>query len=130
MKSSIRCAVTAAFIAFGITGAAVAQGNFPTRPIRLIVPFPPAGGTDILARTVANKLTETLGWQIVTDNRPGAGGNIGLDAAAKASPDGYTMVIGQTSNLTVNPALYGKLPYDSVRDFSPVSLVSASPSRC
>jgi tripartite-type tricarboxylate transporter receptor subunit TctC len=127
MNPFTRCAAAAAAIALGLANAAFAQGSFPSRPVRLIVPFPPAGGTDILARTVANKLTETLGWQIVVDNRPGAGGNIGLDAAAKATPDGYTMVIGQTSNLTVNPALYGKLPYDSVRDFAPVSLVSASP---
>jgi tripartite-type tricarboxylate transporter receptor subunit TctC len=126
MRRSTRYAA-AAWLVFSITGPAFAQANYPARPIRLIVPFPPGGGTDILARTVANKLTETLGWQIVVDNRPGAGGNIGLDAAAKATPDGHTMVIGQTSNLTVNPALYAKLPYDPVRDFAPVSLVSASP---
>ena len=126
MKSVTRHAA-AVFIAFALVSTAYAQENYPTRPIRLIVPFPPGGGTDILSRTVANKLTETLGWQIVVDNRPGAGGNIGLDAAAKATPDGYTMVMGQTSNLTINPSLYSKLPYDSIRDFAPVSLVSASP---
>ena len=108
-------------------GIAQAQTKYPTKPIRFIVPFPPGGGTDILARLVANKLTETLGWQIVIDNRGGAGGNIGLDAAAKAAPDGYTMVMGQTSNLAINPALYAKLPYDPVRDFTPVSLVASSP---
>src|SRR5690349_779466 len=104
--------------------AVEAQTNYPTRPIRFIVPFPPGGGTDILSRLIAAKLTERLGWQIVMDNRAGAGGNIGLDAAAKANPDGYTMVMGQTSNLTVNPSLYSKLPYDSVRDFQPVSVVA------
>jgi len=104
-----------------------AQANYPTKPVRLIVPFPPGGGTDILARLVATKLTETVGWQIVIDNRGGAGGNLGLQAAAQAAPDGYTMVIGQTSNLAINPALYNKLPYDPIRDFVPVSLVSASP---
>ena len=108
-------------------GTAFAQANYPTKPIRLIVPFPPGGGTDILSRLVANRLTETLGWQIVVDNRGGAGGNIGLQAAAQAAPDGYTMVMGQTSNLAINPSLYSKLPYDPVRDFVPVSLVSASP---
>jgi tripartite-type tricarboxylate transporter receptor subunit TctC len=108
-------------------GHAHAQANYPTKPIRFIVPFPPGGGTDILARHVANKLTEMHGWPIVIDNRGGAGGNIGLQAAAQAAPDGYTMVMGQTSNLAINPALYGKLPYDPVRDFVPVSLVSASP---
>jgi tripartite-type tricarboxylate transporter receptor subunit TctC len=113
--------------AFSATTAAFAQTNYPTRPIRFIVPFPPGGGTDILSRLVANKLTERLGWQIVVDNRAGAGGNIGLDAGAKATPDGYTMVMGQTSNLTINPSLHSKLPYDSVRDFQPVSVVASSP---
>ena len=108
-------------------GTAYAQADYPTKPIRLIVPFPPGGGTDILSRLVANRLTETLGWQIVVDNRGGAGGNIGLQAAAQAAPDGYTMVMGQTSNLAINPSLYSKLPYDPVKDFVPVSLVSASP---
>ena len=100
---------------------------FPDKPIRLIVPFPPGGGTDILARMVAHKLSEDPGWQFVFDNRPGAGGNIGLDLAAKAAPDGYTLVMGQTSNLAVNPNLYSKLPYDSLKDFMPVTLVSSMP---
>ncbi len=114
-------------IALSGVGTACAQADYPTKPIRLIVPFPPGGGTDILSRLVANKLTETLGWQIVVDNRGGAGGNIGLQAAAQSAPDGYTMVMGQTSNLAINPALYSKLPYDPIKDFVPVSLVSASP---
>src|SRR5205085_3834289 len=113
--------------ALALATQAFAQASFPTKPIRLIVPFPPGGGTDILSRLVANKLTEILGWQIVVDNRPGAGGNIGLDAGAKAAPDGYTMVMGQTSNLAINPSLHGKLPYDSLRDFAPVSVVASSP---
>jgi tripartite-type tricarboxylate transporter receptor subunit TctC len=109
-------------------GAAHAQQQpYPTKPIRMIVPFPPGGGTDILSRLVANKLSEQHGWQIVVDNRGGAGGNIGLDAAAKAAPDGYTMVMGQTSNLTINPSLHAKLPYDTLRDFTPVSVVASSP---
>ena len=108
-------------------GPVQAQANYPAKPIRFIVPFPPGGGTDILARQVGNKLTETAGWQIVIDNRSGAGGNLGLQAAAQAAPDGYTMVMGQTSNLAINPSLYSKLPYDPIRDFVPVSLVSASP---
>ena len=116
-----------ALVALTSVNAAFAQANYPSRPIRLIVPFPPGGGTDILSRLVANKLTETLGWQIVVDNRSGAGGNIGLDAGAKATPDGYTMVMGQTSNLTINPSLHAKLPYDSLRDFAPVSVVASSP---
>src|SRR5215212_7384791 len=115
------------WFASGSAGAASPASDYPVRPIRFIVPFPPGGGTDILSRLVANKLTERLGWQIVIDNRAGAGGNIGLDAGAKATPDGYTMVMGQTSNLTINPSLYGKLPYDSLRDFTPVSVVASSP---
>jgi tripartite-type tricarboxylate transporter receptor subunit TctC len=117
----------AALAAFAFANAASAQGGYPSKPIRMIVPFPPGGGTDILSRLVANKLTESMGWQVVVDNRGGAGGNIGLDAAAKAAPDGYTMVMGQTSNLTINPSLYTKLPYDSLRDFTPVSVVASSP---
>jgi tripartite-type tricarboxylate transporter receptor subunit TctC len=127
MRVWIRSAAAFAFAACGLVTAAFAQGDYPSRPIRYIVPFPPGGGTDILSRLVANKLTESLGWQIVVDNRSGAGGNIGLDAGAKATPDGYTMVMGQTSNLTINPSLYGKLPYDSLRDFTPVSVVASSP---
>src|SRR5687767_2792826 len=106
----IKCAAAAALVACTCSTAADAQSSYPARPIRFIVPIPPGGGTDILARLVANKLTESLGWHIVIDNRGGAGGNIGLDAAAKAAPDGYTMVMGQTSNLAINPALYSKLP--------------------
>ena len=113
---------------FVLSAAAHAQQQpYPTKPIRMIVPFPPGGGTDILSRLVANKLSEQRGWQIVVDNRGGAGGNIGLDAAAKAAPDGYTMVMGQTSNLTINPSLHSKLPYDTLRDFTPVSVVASSP---
>jgi tripartite-type tricarboxylate transporter receptor subunit TctC len=108
-------------------GAVAAQAAYPEKPIRVIVPFPPGGGTDILTRMVMNKLAESQGWQFVIDNRPGAAGNIGLDLAAKAAPDGYTIVMGQTSNLAVNPNLYSKLPYDSLRDFMPVTLVSSMP---
>ena len=114
-------------IMLAAVGFTHAQPNYPTKPIRFIVPFPPGGGTDILARLVGNKLTETVGWQIVVDNRGGAGGTVGLLAAAQATPDGYTMVMGQTSNLAINPSLYNKIPYDPIRDFVPVSLVSASP---
>jgi tripartite-type tricarboxylate transporter receptor subunit TctC len=126
MKRIVQIASAFYFALLAIAGAH-AQANYPTKPIRFIVPFPPGGGTDILARQLGNKLTETLGWQIIVDNRGGAGGNIGLQAAAQAAPDGYTMVMGQTSNLAINPSLYSKLPYDPVRDFIPVTLVSASP---
>src|SRR4051812_34671922 len=127
MKARLAAMAALLCMASGMTGAAPVANEYPARPIRLIVPFPPGGGTDILARLVSNKLTETAGWQIVIDNRGGAGGNIGLQAAAQAAPDGYTMVMGQTSNLAINPALYTSLPYDPVKSFVPVSLVSASP---
>jgi tripartite-type tricarboxylate transporter receptor subunit TctC len=109
-----------------LAGAAAAQ-SYPAKPIRFIVPFPPGGGTDIIARTVAARLTEANKWVIVLENKPGAGGNLGLDQAAKSPGDGYTMVIGQTSNLAINPTLYARLPYDPVRDFKPVALLAASP---
>ncbi len=117
----------------GLAAAAVpfasaqAQAAYPSKPIRLIVPFPPGGGTDMIARTVAQKLTDMNKWTVVIDNRPGAGGNLGVDAAAKAQPDGYTLVMGQTSNLAINPALYAKLPYNPLKDLTPVALVSSSP---
>ncbi|HZN25756.1 MAG TPA: tripartite tricarboxylate transporter substrate binding protein [Burkholderiales bacterium] len=127
MKSRLALSTMVVLLSLTAAGAVSAQTPYPSRPIRFIVPFPPGGGTDILSRLVAVKLTERAGWQVVVDNRSGAAGSIGLDAAAKATPDGYTMVMGQTSNLTINPSLYAKLPYDSVRDFTPISVVASSP---
>jgi tripartite-type tricarboxylate transporter receptor subunit TctC len=120
-------AAAAALLSVAVAGAASAQGDYPNKPIRFIVPFPPGGGTDIVSRLVVNKMTETLGWRIVVDNRSGAGGNVGMEAAANSAPDGYTLVMGQTSNLAVNPSLYSNLPYQPLRDFAPVSLVSMIP---
>jgi tripartite-type tricarboxylate transporter receptor subunit TctC len=100
--------------------------NWPGRPIRLVVPFPPGGGTDTIAREVANKVALS-GYTFVVDNKPGSGGNLGVDVAAKAPADGYTLVMGQTSNLAINPTLYSKLPYDPVKDLTPVSLVASAP---
>ena len=127
MNQALRCAAAAALLLTAAAGAAHAQGDYPNKPIRFIVPFPPGGGTDIVSRLVVNKMTETLGWRIVIDNRGGAGGSVGMEAAAISAPDGYTLVMGQTSNLAVNPSLYAKLPYQPLRDFSPVSLVSMIP---
>ena len=93
------------------SGSVLAQA-YPSRPIKLVVPFPAGGGTDVIAREVANKVATQQGWTIVIDNKPGSGGNLGVDAAAKAAPDGYTLVLGQTSNLAINPTLYTKLPYN------------------
>jgi tripartite-type tricarboxylate transporter receptor subunit TctC len=111
----------------GSHDAAQAQASYPTKPVRLIVPFPPGGGTDILARVIGAKLTEALGQPVVVENKPGAGGNIGVDLVAKSAPDGYNMVIGQTSNLAVNPTLYPDLPYDPQKDLAPISLVADAP---
>ena len=100
---------------------------WPAKPIRLIVPFPPGGGTDVVSRLVAEKLGPALNTAIIVDNRPGAGGNIGIDAAAKSPPDGYTIAMGQTSNLAINPTLYGKLTFNPLKDFMPVVLVASQP---
>ena len=117
----------AALLATVAGGSAFAQPAYPTKPIRFIVPFPPGGGTDIVARIITTKLAENLGVQFIVDNRGGAGGPLGLAAAATASPDGYTLMIGQTSNLAIGPALYEKLPYETFRDFTPISLVYETP---
>lgn len=109
-----------------VAGAAFAQ-NYPTKPIRVIVPFPAGGGTDIIAREVTNKMATTLGWSFVIENKPGSGGNLGVDAVAKAAPDGYTIALGQSSNLAINPSLFSKMPYDSVKDLAPIGLVASSP---
>ncbi len=105
---------------------AVAQ-TYPSKPIRVIVPFPPGGGTDIIAREIAQKTAALTGWNFIIDNRPGSGGNLGVDAVAKSAPDGYTLALGQSSNLAINPTLYTKLPYDPVRDLAPVGLMASSP---
>jgi len=109
-----------------VAGAAMAQ-RYPAKPIRLIVPFPPGGGTDIAARTIANKLSDSVKWTFVVENKPGAGGNLGVEQAVKSPADGYTLLIGQTSNLAINPTLYVKLPYDSLKDLSPVALIVSAP---
>jgi len=116
----------AALALVALATAAPAQ-DYPAKPIRLIVPFPPGGGTDIAARTVANKLSETVKWTFVVENKPGAGGNLGVEQAVKSPADGYTLVIGQTSNLAINPTLYAKLPYDPLKDLSPVALIVSAP---
>ena len=116
----------AALALCGVATLAAAQ-QYPAKPIKLIVPFPPGGGTDILARTVANQLSAADKWTMVIENRPGAAGNIGVEAAAKSPPDGYTIVMGQTSNLAISPSLYSHLPYDPVKDLEPVVLVGSGP---
>jgi tripartite-type tricarboxylate transporter receptor subunit TctC len=122
MQLSRRAALAVAAASF-FTATAFAQA-WPAKPIRMIVPFPAGGGTDVLTRELTGKLA---GYNFVIDNKPGAGGNLGVDAAAKSAADGYTFVMGQTSNLAINPTLYTKLPYDPVKDLTPVSLVASSP---
>ncbi len=124
----VRSLVPAALFALALLlpGMAAAQ-SWPSKPIRLIVPFPPAGGTDVLTRQLAEKISAATKWTMVIDNKPGAGGNIGLEALAKSAPDGYTFAMGQTANLAINPALYSKLAFDALKDFAPIGLVSAQP---
>ena len=122
---ALACGV-AAFAACVAPALAQTQA-YPIRPLRLIVPFPPGGSTDIYARVIAPKLSEALGQQIVVDNRAGAGGAIGAELAAAAAPDGYTIWLGQTNNLAIGPALRPKSAYDPVRDFSPITLLMQAP---
>jgi tripartite-type tricarboxylate transporter receptor subunit TctC len=110
-----------------IAQASIPREQYPTRPIRLIVPYAPGGGVDIVARALGQELTKRLGQQIVIDNKTGAGGNIGTDAVAKATPDGYTLLIASPAN-AVNPTLYSKLPFDPVRDLTPVALIATVPA--
>lgn len=105
---------------------AFAQG-YPSQPITLIVPFPPGGGTDIVARELAATISAQTGWKFIVENKPGAGGNLGVASAVRAAPDGYTIVLGQTSNLAINPTLYPKLPYAPLKDLEPISLVARAP---
>ena len=102
--------------------------TYPTKPIRIVVPFPAGGTTDVLARAAAQKLTESLGQPAVVDNRPGAGGNIGAELVAKSPPDGYTLLMGTVGTHAINPSLYPKMPYDHVKDFAPVILVAGVPN--
>ena len=127
MKRNLHLAQMVLLIASCIAaGSASAQG-YPSKPIRLIVPYAPGGGTDILARSLGQKLGESMGQRIVIDNRPGANGIIGTDLVAKAPPDGYTILI-TTNALTVNPSLYSKIPFDTLKDFAPVTIVATAPN--
>ena len=108
-----------------VPGAAIAQA-FPAKPIRLIVPFPPGGGTDVSARLLAQAMSEGPGWQLVVENRPGATGRIGTELAAKAAPDGYTLLLGTAGPNSILPGAGAKLPYDAVKDFVPITLVDSA----
>jgi len=118
-------------LAFALAATTLATSSlaqtWPAKPIRILVPFPPGGGTDIIARETSQRVAKATGWTFVIDNKPGAGGNLGVDAAAKSPADGYTLVLGQTSNLAINPTLYTKLPYDPQRDLAPIVLLANAP---
>ena len=120
-----RIAIIAALAAL-CAGAAHAQSPYPSRPVRFIAPFPPGGSTDVLCRLLGSKLAESLGQPVTVDNRPGASGNIGHEAAAKAPPDGYTILISSSSTLVNNVHLFKSLRYDPLGDFTPVSMVASA----
>jgi tripartite-type tricarboxylate transporter receptor subunit TctC len=118
------------FAAIGFVTMAAPVGaaeQFPTRPIRVVVPYAPGGNVDISARIIALPLAEVLGQSVVVDNRPGAGGNLGASLVAKATPDGHTLLVGSSGPLSVNPVIFKNLPYDSLKDFAPISTVQAVP---
>ncbi|QHI98707.1 tripartite tricarboxylate transporter substrate binding protein [Xylophilus rhododendri] len=123
----IRKFLSFSLLALALAAGAQAQTAYPNRPIRMIVPFPPGGGTDILARLVSQKLTESVKWTVVPDNRAGAGGTIGIAEAAKAQPTGYDMVMGQKDNMVVAPWLYKNVGYDPTRDLVAVAEVAYTP---
>jgi tripartite-type tricarboxylate transporter receptor subunit TctC len=120
----VRCAVLLMLVSSGTFAAAQ---TYPDRPIRLIAPFAAGGPSDIMARLVSQKLNESMGQPVVVDNRAGAGGAVGCEIAARAAPDGYTLLLGSSGNLSVNPSLYKKLPYDPVKDFQPITQLEAGP---
>src|SRR5258706_6343734 len=119
--------VLALILCLVCAAAAWAQDAYPSKPVRLILPFPPGGGTDILGRLVAERLSLGLGQPVVTENRGGAGGNVRAEAAARAAPDGYTLLLAAPS-LAISPSLYSKLAYDPATDLAPIGLVATVPN--
>src|SRR5262245_26440979 len=109
------------------SGVALAQGSYPTRPVRIVVPSPPGGGTDIVGRVLAQHFTQAFAQPFVVENKPGAGNMIGIESVARAAPDGYTLLM-VASTLALNSVLYKKVPYDPVRDFAPITLAATAPN--
>src|SRR5688572_6050653 len=125
----MRCWTTVAVFLFVVPVFAWAQGPaYPNRPVRLVVPFAPGGNADTLSRTASQRVSESIGQQIVIDNRSGANGNIGMEIVARAAPDGYTIVLGYIANVAIAPSLMAKLPFDPVKDYAPISQLASSPN--
>lgn len=125
MRSLAACAAAAFWVL--VLSATAAGQTYPTKPVRFLIPFPPGAGPDVLARTIGPKLTARWGQRIVVDNRPGGGGNIAVELATKAAPDGYTLLLA-SNHVTINPSLFRKVPYDPVRDFREVTLAAVIPN--
>ena len=121
-------AATAAALALLATNAVQAQDHWPSKPVKIVVPFAAGGTTDILARAMAPELSKAFGQQFIVDNRSGAGGNVGAEIVARSAPDGYTLLMGTVGTHGINRALYSKLPYDPIKDFAPITLVAAVPN--
>ena len=128
MKPTFIAKTAAATLLVTSSIATLTADTYPTRPLRMIVPFPPGGGTDIMARMVGQRLTDAFGVQVVVDNRGGAGGIIGTELAARATADGHTLMIGSVSTICINASLHKKLPFDPEKDLAPISLVAMTPS--
>jgi tripartite-type tricarboxylate transporter receptor subunit TctC len=128
MKHTLLAPLLAGALACCASGPGTAAEEYPARPITLIVPFTPGGGTDIMGRMIAEKLGQSLGKPVVVSNKPGAGGTIGTEMAARAEPDGYTLMIGSVSTISINPSLYKNLATNPLRDLAPVSPVASTPS--
>jgi tripartite-type tricarboxylate transporter receptor subunit TctC len=128
MLCIIRLATASLLAALLLVPLGASAQAYPSKPIRLVVPFPPGGSLDVVARAIGQKLSESWGQPVIIDNRPGAGGNIGADLVAKSAPDGYTILEGALSTHAVNISLYGRLPYDPIKDFAPISLVAVTPN--
>jgi tripartite-type tricarboxylate transporter receptor subunit TctC len=126
IKNSLLSWVAAAAMVLGATAHAQSVANYPNKPLKIVVPFPAGGTSDVLARIFGQKMTEHWGQPVVVENRPGASGNLGADLVAKAAPDGYTLVLMDVGNLVISPALF-KLPFNVINDFAPVAMVAYSP---
>ena len=122
---SLACA---GLVSLSSVATAQAQTQWPSKPIRFVVPYPPGGPLDTVARVLAEKVKVSLGQPVIVENKPGAGGNIGVDLIAKAQPDGYSLVMGAVATHAINPWLFSKIPYDAVKDFAPVALVASVPN--